>query len=157
MDRRTFLGWVGVGGLASYFPVALAACTAEDSQTTPGATTPESPTVSPVAARSDGFAEVGTVKDLDSQGFLKQGQDFPGGPLVVIRDPKDANKLVALNPTCSHKQCPVDWKADESLLVCPCHGSKFKPDGSVANGPAAQPLTPLTAKLEGDKVLVKSA
>jgi cytochrome b6-f complex iron-sulfur subunit len=150
MDRRTFLSWVSVGALASSLPVALAACTSEKTDTTAA-----KPSDSAVPARSDGFTVVGTVKDLDTAGFI-QNKNFTAGPLLVIHSSTDKSKLVAVNSTCTHKGCTVEWKKDAKELVCPCHGSQFKGDGSVAKGPASKPLATFTVKTEGDSVLVKS-
>jgi cytochrome b6-f complex iron-sulfur subunit len=151
MDRRTFLSWVGVGALASSLPVALAACTPEKTDTTA-----VKPSDSTKPARTDGFTMVGTVKDLDQAGFI-QDKNFAAGPLLVIHDPTNKSKLVAMNSTCTHKGCAVDWKGDTKEFSCSCHGSQFKADGSVAKGPASKPLATFTVKTEGDSVLVKSA
>lgn len=113
MDRRTFLAWVSVGALASSLPVALAACTSEKTDTT--ATKPSD---SAAPARADGFTVVGTVKDLDRAGFI-QDKNFAAGPLLVIYDPTDKSKLVAIDSTCTHKGCTVDWKKDAKTLACP--------------------------------------
>jgi nitrite reductase/ring-hydroxylating ferredoxin subunit len=43
---------------------------------------------------------------------------------------------------CTHLGCRIDRVAGD-VVVCPCHGSRFRSDGSVATGPAARPLTPL--------------
>jgi Rieske Fe-S protein len=43
---------------------------------------------------------------------------------------------------CTHLGCRIDREAD-GLLVCPCHGSRFRTDGTVAGGPAARPLDEL--------------
>ena len=43
---------------------------------------------------------------------------------------------------CTHLGCRIDRVAGDAV-VCPCHGSRFRSDGSVATGPAARPLTPL--------------
>ncbi|MCA1991826.1 MAG: cytochrome B6, partial [Coleofasciculus sp. S288] len=60
MNRREFLGWVGVGGIASYLPIALAACSPKVAES-------ESPTSPP---RTDGFQSVGTVAELDKSGQI---------------------------------------------------------------------------------------
>ena len=150
MERREFLSWVGVGVVASSLPVAIAACTRQDP-------TSNSPTESPVAStpRPDGFAPVGTVAQLDQQGFLSNKQSAAGA-VIVVRDPKQANNLVALSSACTHEGCTVEWQKDQALLTCPCHSSAFGLDGSVKKAPAKKPLATLTAKIEGDLVLVKA-
>jgi Rieske Fe-S protein len=40
---------------------------------------------------------------------------------------------------CTHLGCRIA-RVSDGLLVCPCHGSKFRTDGSVASGPASRPL-----------------
>ena len=77
--------------------------------------------------------------------------------VLVIRSPEDGETLVALDSTCPHAGCDVEWKQGDNMFACPCHGSKFQPDGAVANGPAESPLSALEAKIEADKVLVKAA
>jgi cytochrome b6-f complex iron-sulfur subunit len=151
MDRRMFLSWVSLGALASSLPVAIAACSSEKTVTgTSPASSPEA------ASRPDGFTVVGSRKALEQAGFL-QDKTFAAGPLLVIGDPADRAKLIAVNSTCTHKGCAVDWSSASKEFACPCHGSKFKPDGSVATGPADQPLAKFTVKIEGDSVLVKAA
>jgi cytochrome b6-f complex iron-sulfur subunit len=150
MDRRTFLLRVGVGALASSLPVAIAACTSE----APGTTTQK--TAKPKGATASGFTTVGTLQDLDKNGFI-QNKKFAAGPLLVVRNPANKTKLVAVNATCTHKGCVVDWNAKDQAFLCPCHGSKFKPDGSVVNGPASQPLATFKVKTVGNSVLVSSS
>jgi cytochrome b6-f complex iron-sulfur subunit len=146
MDRRTFLYWAGTGALASSLPVAIAACSPDNTATK----APDSAT----ATRPNGFSVVGTLKDLDQMGVI-QDKAFAAGALIVVRDATDSTQLTAVNATCPHQGCTVDWQAQSKQFTCPCHGSKFKPDGSVVNGPAINPLPTFTVKTEGDSILVK--
>jgi Rieske Fe-S protein len=43
---------------------------------------------------------------------------------------------------CPHLGCRITQMSGD-LLVCPCHGSKFRSDGSLVSGPASRPLDPL--------------
>jgi cytochrome b6-f complex iron-sulfur subunit len=148
MDRRAFLLRVGVGALASSLPVAIAACTPEATQ--PNAQQSAKP------KSAAGFTAVGTIQDLDKNGFI-QDKKFAAGPLLVVRDPSDKAKLLAFNATCTHKGCVVDWSNQSKGFLCPCHATEFKADGSVVKGPATQPLATFVVKTEGSSILVSAS
>jgi glycine/D-amino acid oxidase-like deaminating enzyme/nitrite reductase/ring-hydroxylating ferredoxin subunit len=61
-----------------------------------------------------------------------------GRRLAVHRD--DTGTLHALSPTCTHMGCEVAWNGAERSWDCPCHGSRYAPDGTVVNGPATKAL-----------------
>ncbi len=42
---------------------------------------------------------------------------------------------------CPHLNCQVEWNPEEKSWDCPCHGSRFSPDGAPLNGPAQEGLT----------------
>ncbi|MEM9162817.1 MAG: ubiquinol-cytochrome c reductase iron-sulfur subunit [Cyanobacteria bacterium P01_F01_bin.4] len=154
MKRREFMNWVGAGFMASSLPVAIAACTPKETAEVPEVEAPaEAPPKLDTSIREDGFAALGTVADLDTEGFLAK-KGFIAGAVIVIRDPANAEGVLALNSMCTHQGCFVELKDD--LLACPCHGSKFNQDGTVANGPATEPLGSYEAKVDGDLVLVKA-
>ncbi|MBA4141989.1 MAG: FAD-dependent oxidoreductase [Nitrosospira sp.] len=58
--------------------------------------------------------------------------------LAAYRDPD--GKLFAVSPVCTHMKCRVHWNSMETSWDCPCHGSRFAPDGAVIEGPATEPL-----------------
>jgi Rieske Fe-S protein len=53
---------------------------------------------------------------------------------------RDDGTLVAVSPVCSHLGCQVSWNRAERSWDCPCHGSRFSPDGEVLQGPAVHRL-----------------
>jgi cytochrome b6-f complex iron-sulfur subunit len=46
----------------------------------------------------------------------------------------------AVSAVCTHLGCITQWKPDLNQIACPCHGSKFKPEGTKIEGPAPRPL-----------------
>jgi glycine/D-amino acid oxidase-like deaminating enzyme/nitrite reductase/ring-hydroxylating ferredoxin subunit len=63
---------------------------------------------------------------------------FENETLAAYRDPE--GKLFAVSPVCTHMKCRVHWNNVEKSWDCPCHGSRFAPDGAVIEGPAIEPL-----------------
>ena len=58
---------------------------------------------------------------------------------VVVTQPVEG-EFVAFDATCPHRGCLVKSVA-AGTIACFCHGSRFRvADGSVAGGPAAEPL-----------------
>ncbi|MEL6399843.1 MAG: Rieske 2Fe-2S domain-containing protein [Cyanobacteria bacterium J06626_4] len=150
MNRREFMNLMGIGVLATSLPVALAAC---QSETAAPDVAPEDDAVAiDSTPREDGFAAIATLGELDEAGFVSD-KNFQGTQLVVVRDPADDAALIAVNSLCTHQGCSVAW--EEGAFACPCHGSSFNPDGTVASGPAPTALETYEAKIEDDLVLVK--
>jgi len=46
----------------------------------------------------------------------------------------------ALSAVCTHLGCIANWRPEEGLIACPCHGSKFDKRGRVLTGPAPKAL-----------------
>lgn len=157
MNRRKFLTWVGIGGIASYLPLAMAACTPQSTDTSsdtdnpPEDSTPTETTKLDSTPREDGFIALSTIDKLNEEGqIVKKTND-----VIVIRDPQ-TSELIALKSLCTHQGCTVKWDGESNNLVCPCHGSAFGKDGAVITGPATKPLDIYEVKEEEGVVLVKT-
>jgi glycine/D-amino acid oxidase-like deaminating enzyme/nitrite reductase/ring-hydroxylating ferredoxin subunit len=64
-----------------------------------------------------------------------------GARVAACRD--DAGGLHVVSSNCPHMGCVVDWNPVERSWDCPCHGSRFDPDGAVIAGPAVTGLQPV--------------
>jgi menaquinol-cytochrome c reductase iron-sulfur subunit len=67
-----------------------------------------------------------------------------------------SREFVAFSPICTHLGCPVNWLQEAKLFLCPCHGSVYNQDGSVAGGPAPLPLYHLPVRVVGRQVQLKT-
>ena len=61
-----------------------------------------------------------------------------GEKVAAYRDEDGA--VLAVSPACTHLGCQVNFNTAERSWDCPCHGSRFAPDGSVLQGPAVHRL-----------------
>lgn len=152
MDRREFLSWVGVGALASYLPVAIAACSpqTEEEQKVETKTETKTETKSKTTTGASKLLAVGTIEELDKGGQILNREE----KIIVVRNPENA-KIIALNATCPHLNCLVEWEAKDKNIKCPCHGSRFAPDGELLKGPAGKDLPNYEVKEENGSILVK--
>jgi glycine/D-amino acid oxidase-like deaminating enzyme/nitrite reductase/ring-hydroxylating ferredoxin subunit len=62
-------------------------------------------------------------------------------PRAMYRD--DSGTLHCVSALCTHLGCVVSFNDAETAWECPCHGSRFAPDGTVVQGPANRPLRPM--------------
>ncbi|MFD2418828.1 FAD-dependent oxidoreductase [Amycolatopsis pigmentata] len=53
------------------------------------------------------------------------------------------DELREVNARCTHLGCLVAFNNAEKTWDCPCHASRFGTDGSVIQGPATKPLSPM--------------
>ncbi|HEV8614228.1 MAG TPA: arsenate reductase (azurin) small subunit [Methylomirabilota bacterium] len=131
--RRDFikLGSTGVAGLVaaqSLTPAAKAGAAAA----------PRYPVV-PVAP----------LKDIGAGATLAFAYPDAGSPAVLLRLSEPAARgvgpgrdIVAYSTLCTHKGCPVSFKPERKMLICPCHWSTFDPAkaGALIIGQASEQL-----------------
>ena len=88
------------------------------------------------------------VADRLQPGQVERFADVPCGEgrLVEVDGTKFAvyrsrdRELNVLSPVCPHLKCIVQWNPHAHSWDCPCHGSRFMPDGGNLEGPALSPL-----------------
>ena len=59
-------------------------------------------------------------------------------------------RLHQVSAICTHMGCAVDWNEVDLTWDCPCHGSRFRPDGQVLHGPATTALESVEPNGNGD-------
>jgi Rieske Fe-S protein len=155
--RRAMFAGAGAAGAAA----VLAACGTDDSDYDPytgrpanaGAETSAPPSEAP---SSEAPAE---GEEQESEGLAQTGEVEVGGGVVlgdqdVVVTQPTAGEWKGFSATCTHEGCTVT-DVTNGTINCNCHGSKFSiADGSVVNGPAAQPLEERTVAVEDDWVVL---
>jgi cytochrome b6-f complex iron-sulfur subunit len=71
--------------------------------------------------------------------------------VYIVRMPEG---FYAVSAVCTHLGCVTQWKPDAEMIACPCHGSKFKSDGTKIEGPAPRPLPHFAISLTADGELL---
>jgi nitrite reductase/ring-hydroxylating ferredoxin subunit len=72
--------------------------------------------------------------------------ELDGERVAASKD--ERGHVTAVSATCTHMGCQVHWNGAERTWDCPCHGSRFLPDGKVASGPATEGLPPARAVVQ---------
>lgn len=67
-----------------------------------------------------------------------------------------SNQFTAFAVYCTHLGCPIHWVPDPKIFLCPCHGSVFNADGTVAGGPAPRPLFHYETRVVNGRVQIKT-
>jgi menaquinol-cytochrome c reductase iron-sulfur subunit len=60
-----------------------------------------------------------------------------------------------LSAVCPHEQCEVVWSGETNEFLCPCHDSRFGPEGAKLDGPAERGLDELPTRVEGGVLQVR--
>ena len=62
------------------------------------------------------------------------------------------SSFTAFSVHCTHLGCPVNWRPEANLFLCPCHGGVYYADGRVAGGPPPHPLGRYEVRIQNDRV-----
>jgi glycine/D-amino acid oxidase-like deaminating enzyme/nitrite reductase/ring-hydroxylating ferredoxin subunit len=84
----------------------------------------------------------GKLENPDDDIDIKNGEgkvvEYKGKRTGVYKD--EQGKLYLLDITCTHMGCELKWNDAEKTWDCPCHGSRFKYNGDIVEGPALYAL-----------------
>ncbi|MGB9103765.1 MAG: Rieske (2Fe-2S) protein [Terriglobales bacterium] len=119
VDRRQFFVKIGIGSVA----VAAAGTAAFAYQfLSPNVLYEPSPIVN--VGKPDSYPPDSVTLD-------------PQAAIFIVNSPQGFYVLSAI---CTHLGCLTAWQPELGIIACPCHGSKFKRDGTKIAGPAPRPL-----------------
>jgi nitrite reductase/ring-hydroxylating ferredoxin subunit len=139
VPRQKVIVGAGLGLIAA----ALAACTTYGKK--------------PEASGDTATTTVGAPGAPGPANAIAKTADVPVGSGVIIDDivvtQASSGVFKGFSSTCTHAGCTVAEVAD-GTINCPCHGSKFNLDGTVANGPATKPLEAKTVSVQGDSIIL---
>jgi menaquinol-cytochrome c reductase iron-sulfur subunit len=117
-------------------------------------------------APADVWRDVGAVSDFKvgetvqvhynyNQGEVQQWSGTTQETAAWLRR-NGGNSFTAFAVYCTHLGCPVHWLAAPRIFLCPCHGSVFNGDGTVAGGPAPRPLFTYPVRVQNGRVQIKT-
>jgi Rieske Fe-S protein len=147
MHRKQFLLGAGVGLAAT----VLAACSTYGKKPEAASAPPTSTVDSPPGTGAPPGAPAPAANAIAKTADVPVGSGLIVDKVVVTQP--SAGVFKGFSATCTHAGCTVNKIAD-GTIDCPCHGSKFNLDGSVANGPATKPLEAKAVTVQGDSIVL---
>jgi cytochrome b6-f complex iron-sulfur subunit len=140
MKRREALNRIVLAsGTVLLIPSALLSCS-EEGAADPGG--------------NNGSNDLTINMDDDDYSALKSAGGFVVVSGTIIAN-TDGSNYAALSSICTHQACTVGYSVQNNNFPCPCHGSVFNSNGSVAVGPATAPLKQYTVTKEGNILTIK--
>lgn len=148
IPRQKALLGAGLGLIAT----VLAACTTYGKK--PEASGDTATTTTGAAPAAPATGAPGTAAPANA---IAKTADVPVGSGVIVDEvvvtQPSAGVFKGFSSTCTHAGCAVSEVAG-GTINCPCHGSKFNLDGTVANGPATKPLEAQAVTVQGDSIVL---
>ena len=77
---------------------------------------------------------------------------FNKKPVIVVHTPQDQFKAFSAN--CTHLGCIVEYRAQEGVFYCNCHGSIFDLSGKNIRGPAPTSLEAIKVSIKDFDVIL---
>ena len=143
LTRRRFIQTTGAAGVGAAAPIVIGSQTAAETTGYP---------LKPIVALdelSPGATVAFTYPDDRSPALLLRM------PTEVLEGVGPDASIVAFSSLCTHKGCPVSYRPEHRLLICPCHWSTFDPEkaGGLVIGQASQSLPRIELRVESGMVV----
>lgn len=98
------------------------------------------------------FLKVGPVSDFQTR--TSKIVKFGRTPVILIRDKKGEFK--ALEATCTHLDCLVQFQDETQQIICACHGGVYDLNGRNVSGPPPKPLKEYNVSIIDDEIRITS-
>ena len=94
--------------------------------------------------------KVGAPSDFqpNSSKIVKFGRT----PIIIIR--KEDGEYCALEATCTHLDCIVQFKTETSQILCACHNGIYDLNGRNLSGPPPKPLIEFIVNIIDDEIVI---
>ena len=124
----------------------------------PAVAAPPAPAPGAEAYPVTNVADLASIKVDTPVAFTYPDESSPA-VLVRLKQPAaggvgPGNTIVAYSVLCTHKGCPVAYRPERKLLICPCHWSSFDPakSGQMVIGQGSQALPQIALRVQGGTV-----
>ncbi|MGQ4650585.1 cytochrome b6-f complex iron-sulfur subunit [Lyngbya aestuarii] len=77
-----------------------------------------------------------------------------GEPTYLIVKEDNTLDSIGIVDNCTHLGCTFPWNPMDQQFQCPCHGSRYAPDGTVVRGPAPLPLKIVQVAVIDNSILI---
>jgi cytochrome b6-f complex iron-sulfur subunit len=142
-DRRGFIKKSGALTVMSMMGIGFFTGCSNDDDTEP------TPTEAIVVTEDEVRIDLSQVADLNAAGGWILLTDVQ---MLVVNT--GSNNFNALTSVCTHEGCDRDWSFGNNVFTCACHESRFNHDGTVAAGPATQPLRNYSTSLDQSMLII---
>jgi nitrite reductase/ring-hydroxylating ferredoxin subunit/uncharacterized membrane protein len=93
------------------------------------------------------------LKESELQDGILTHAEAGGVDVAVLRL---RGRLHALANRCSHRGCSLhEGRLENETIICPCHGSTFRLDGSIVRGPATSPQPAFQIRVDDGIVQIR--
>ncbi|MDE0457162.1 MAG: arsenate reductase (azurin) small subunit [Chromatiales bacterium] len=144
LTRRRFIQTTGAAGVGAAAPVVIGS----DAAAAEKAAYPVKPIIA-LDELSPGTTIPFTYPDDRSPALLLRMSS------EVLEGVGPDASIVAFSSLCTHKGCPVSYRPEHRLLICPCHWSTFDPEkaGGLVIGQASHGLPRIELRVESGMVV----
>ncbi len=108
------------------------------------------------------FIEPAVLFEQDKRITVGRPEEIAVGTVMILASGhvfllRTAAGFMALSTVCTHLGCIVRQDPDTGGFACPCHGSRYRGDGTVRLGPAERPLRRHAISVEDGLLVVDVA